>query len=88
MISPDMLKELTMGGGELRSFSSVGGYPIFYLDENDGHLCPECATEVLADGETLSAAAVNWESMMCCEICSGEIESAYGVPGEDDEDIF
>jgi len=86
MISPEMMDELTMKDGSLRSFSYVGGYPIFYLCTQDGVMCPECATEFLAEGETLSAAEVNWESMMFCERCDEEIESAYEVP--EDEDIF
>ena len=81
MFKPDYIS------GKLRSHSKVGGYPIFYLDEGDCVLCPECATDELTDGNKLSAAALNWESLMYCDQCSTEIESAYGVP-EEDADIF
>jgi hypothetical protein len=83
MISPEMMEELTMKDGSLRSFSSVGGYPIFYMDSEDCVFCAPCAKEEISDGATMARAEVNWESTMYCDRCSSEIESAYGEP--DDE---
>lgn len=72
-------------GTKLRSFTDVGCYPIFYVNEDDDLLCPECATVTLTD-EDLSqivSADVNWEdpAMFCAE-CGARIESAYA----EDED--
>ena len=60
-------------GGKVRSFTSVGGYPLFYWNEEEEILCPCCA-----DGEGgVKGADVNWESEMFCDLCSSQIESAY-----------
>jgi hypothetical protein len=82
-ISPEMMEELTMRGGELRSFSAVGGYPIFYMDDCDQVYCASCATEELADDGVMACAEINWESLMYCDSCCTEIESAYGVADDD-----
>lgn len=60
--------------GKVRSFTSVGGYPLFYWGGKEEILCPCCADE---DKEGVKGANVNWESKMFCDLCSSQIESAY-----------
>jgi len=77
---------LELINGQLRSYTTVGGYPVFYLDACDNAVCSECATESLNDGEIDSfkivGYAINYESEMYCDRCSEKIESSYG---EDEE---
>jgi hypothetical protein len=76
--------------GSLDAFAWPGGYPIFYLCEDSGVLCPDCARTVDGDPEGypqddpqwhIVAADVHWEGApMFCDNCNAEIESAYGDP--------
>jgi len=65
--------------GRLPSFTSVGCYPILYLDKHDNVLCPQCANEQDPDGDDAPVVAdVNWEDPdLFCDECSERIESAY-----------
>jgi hypothetical protein len=70
--------------GKLRTYTSVGSYPVFYLDGRDNLLCAECASEVIAeyeDGEDIrglpKVGAVNWEDPSLFCDCGERIESAY-----------
>lgn len=66
--------------GKLRSHTTVGGYPLFYLDSDDSCLCPSCADFETDENESgLNAAAINWESSMYCDGCGTDIEAAYDV---------
>lgn len=61
--------------GKLRAYSSVGCYPIIYLDPQGSVLCSTCASEEL---ESIKAATANWEDpQLFCDGCSQRIESAY-----------
>jgi hypothetical protein len=61
-----------------RAYTSVGGYPIFYLDREDNVLCPGCALEEETEDEReVVAADVNWESYLTCDECCDVIEMAY-----------
>ena len=73
----DVVKSLVSEDGSLSSFTMVGGYPIYYLDNLDQVLCPECATYSLACGEFIRHAEVNWESDITCDGCEEELERAY-----------
>jgi len=76
-----------MSNGKWRKFTSVGGYPLFYLMADNGVLCADCLTGADADGLSydfedpqwyVEAYGVNWEDPhLYCEHCSGRIESAY-----------
>ncbi|MDF1699856.1 MAG: hypothetical protein P1V36_01670 [Planctomycetota bacterium] len=70
-------------------FSSLGGYPIFYVTGDSGVLCPGCVEENLemcadvthdADPQwSVAGHDVNWEDQsLHCDHCSERIESAYG----------
>lgn len=70
----------------LPAFTSLGGYPIYYLDGNNMMLCAKCATESLIDPEEYDDFkpqhfGIYYEgSDMYCDICNAVIESAYGNP--------
>ncbi len=69
---------------ELPTFSSVGGYPLFYVDAHNNVLCPDCANENDEFSEELTDYDVNYEDpALYCDHCSCRIESAYA---EDDAD--
>lgn len=60
---------------KLRSFTSIGGYPVFYVTRVNECLCPDCATE---DKDSIVASDCNWENpLLFCDECSDRIESAY-----------
>lgn len=61
--------------GQLRKYTDLGGYPLFYLTKRDCVLCPLCANEEKA---VIVAADANWEDPeLYCDECSERIESAY-----------
>jgi hypothetical protein len=65
--------------GKLVKYTSLGCYPVFYLD-NSGHavLCATCANADEDNGREPSAADINWEDpALLCDECSERIESAY-----------
>lgn len=80
--------------GKLDTYAWPGGYPIFYLTEDCGTLCPACAngendslayTDQPADESDrdaqwhIVACDCNWEDeSMYCDHCNRHIESAYG----------
>ena len=85
--------------GKLPSYVWPGGYPLFYLTQDDGILChgPECAngpeakqaeTECPDDDQwRIVASDVHWEGApLTCDHCGEEIASAYGDPDNPEED--
>ncbi len=67
-------------------FTSLGSYPLIYLDKDGEVLCAKCADE---ETEELQGADVFLEgSPEQCAGCNKEIKSAYGDPDdeEDEED--
>lgn len=80
-------------GREYPAHAWPGGYPLYYVVEDSGVLCPGCASApfksdpeswkrtVDADDEQfyIVAAEVNWEDQnLNCEHCSSLIPAAYG----------
>ncbi len=67
-----------------------GGYPTFFLCDDGGSLCHDCAKserrnilDSIAnkhnDGWRIVAMDINWEDVdLLCDNCSKQIESAYG----------
>ena len=77
--------------GKYPAFAWPGGYPIIYVTDDSGVLCPECAngengSEASEDAEPrsgwrLEGSDVHWEGEpVTCDHCGKEIESAYGNP--------
>ncbi|MGB6016809.1 MAG: hypothetical protein WBG32_18895 [Nodosilinea sp.] len=61
--------------GQLRAYSSIGGYPIVYLNSQGSAFCANCANEEL---ENIRVATANWENpSLFCDGCGQRIESAY-----------
>ena len=72
------LTGFVMDNGKLRSFTSIGGYPLFYYDKEGNCLCPECASSNDEYTEPLIGVDANWENPdLHCDHCSERIESAY-----------
>ena len=71
--------------GNLPSFAWPGGYPLYYLDEDNNVLCAEAANKLLSEGGKIVAQEIHWEgSPLICDQSGVEIESAYGIPEEND----
>jgi len=78
----------------LSAYAWPGGYPIFYLLEDNGVLCPACANGENGSDASVAAgtdpqwhivaADIHWEGdALVCDHCYGAIESAYGPIEED-----
>lgn len=70
---------------ELPALSSIGGYPLYYVSSYGNVYCADCANELIDDEyEDIVAYDTHMEGEpLYCE--NGHIiESAYGVPGDDD----
>lgn len=72
--------------GQLVDYAWPGGYPVYYITDDGGTLCPDCArmaereglTGTPGDGWDIVAADVNWEDPdLACDHCYERIESAY-----------
>lgn len=77
--------------GAFDKYAWPGGYPIFYLMEDGGVICPDCANKeselIRVSREDhdkqwqIAAADINWEdASLYCDHCSQRIESAYAEP--------
>ena len=77
----------------IESYVWPGGYPIFYVANDGGCICPACVSSNLeqitestniqaGDGWQIVGHDVNWEDpKLYCEHCGNRIEPAYA---EDD----
>ena len=86
----EVTRELLVDG-RLPRYTSLGSYPIVYLDGHDCVLCWQCATASLVEDEPIDerdrpvVCDVHWEGPPDhCESCGAEIESAYGDPDSGD----
>lgn len=89
-----MTKKLPrLESGKLASFAWPGGYPLYYVTQDGGVLCPGCAKTAESKGLTgdlddpqwyIIAVQINWEEELTCDHCNEKIESAYGndMPAE------
>jgi hypothetical protein len=68
--------------GSLSAYAWPGGYPIFYLDNQNSVLCARCAQKNYSEPEPvffIVAADANYENdSLYCDECSDRIECAYG----------
>ena len=66
-------------GYPLPAYTSLGSYPIIYLDKRDRCLCADCANDPECEIGPAVLCDVLWEGdPVECEGCGGEIETAYG----------
>lgn len=69
------LEDYTFEDGTLHEHAWPGGYPLYYLTEENDTLCASCATQ---EKECLVAAEANYEDrLLFCDECSERIPSAY-----------
>ena len=91
------LDEIRDDSGNLPAYAWPGGYPIYYVTADCGVLCagPECANGPESRAAKVDypddkqwrvvAADVHWEGEpLICDHCGDEIESAYGVPDQEE----
>jgi len=74
------MKFPTMTDGSLYKYSSVGCYPLFYIDGHNEVLCRDCAQESLNsdfEQDRPVACEANWEDPNLFCNCGERIESAY-----------
>lgn len=70
--------------GQFPAYAWPGGYPLYYITQDNGVLCAKCANDYMEGRDTeeqLKPVAVepNWENLnLYCENCNAQIESAYG----------
>jgi len=83
---PKITKELLdENGGKLPEFAWPGLYPLYYMSEEGTIFCCECANQEDANPEIVYYEA-HWEGEpLICEGCGKEIESAYGIPEQDED---
>ena len=70
---------------EVMAYAWPGGYPIFYMTEDAGVLCPPCVGENIDDccdpdnsQYHVAAHSANFENpTLFCDDCGKRIESAY-----------
>jgi len=71
--------------GKLISFTSLGGYPIYYLDTENSILCGTCANEPEQVFKIVAGDVYYEGADLACEGCGNPITSAYGDPAQPDE---
>jgi hypothetical protein len=80
------LSEIRQSDGKLPAYAWPGGYPIVYMPEDNGILCPKCANEYIPERDNQGqlqpvAYFVHYEGPAeQCENCNALIDSAYGDP--------
>lgn len=75
----------TLCNGQVEACAWPGGYPLLYVANDGGVLCPKCVQANLdlcqdpdADGWNIVGHDINWEDpALYCDHCNGRIESAY-----------
>jgi len=74
------------GQEKLPAHAFPGGYPLYYLDDENCTLCPDCATkDRLDEFNTVTEWSINEEDdTLFCEECNKRIENAWG---DDDWDM-
>lgn len=88
----DIEKLIDENDNQLPAYAWPGGYPLFYVTNDSGVLCQDCANMALKEGLINDEYDPQWyiisydinyeDTSLYCDHCSKTIESAYG----DDED--
>lgn len=65
------------------AYSSVGGYPLFYLDLEYNLYCPDCAEAAEDEDGVVPTGHPNWEDPCLYCDCGTRIESAYAEKEEE-----
>lgn len=82
---PDHIEAMRYNG-KLPAFSSVGGYPLLYINERNEGFCAECTDK--REHKVTDVDAHMEGAPYECDDCGSKIESAYGDPesGEESEE--
>ena len=73
----------------LEAFVWPGGYPLAYFTEEGDVLCAACATYARDKNGETTTPDIHWEGeALRCDECDTEIESAYGVPDGDSDEVL
>jgi len=82
-----LIKDQMAADDHLPAYAWPGGYPLFYMDEENNVLCPRCAFKDKDDEyRIITDYEINWEdSTLYCEECNDLIESAYGTDDEEEQ---
>jgi hypothetical protein len=75
------------GDGTYITFAWPGGYPCYYLDNENNVLCPDCANKEDMSTEVVAGDVYYEGPPLICDDCGTEIESAYGDPGEEESEV-
>lgn len=83
------VQRLRDAAGNFAPYAWPGCYPMVYVTERGGELCPACASD---DAENADDPVIDgdvyWEGpTRFCDGCCEEIESAYGDPDAEDEEV-
>jgi hypothetical protein len=71
------LKNVKNEDGTFQHYAWPGGYPLYYVDNENNVLCSDCANEEDVSTEVVEY-DVNWEDAeMLCDDCGYHVESAY-----------
>lgn len=81
---PIDMEAIRFSNGQLPSYAWPGGYPIIYFSADGSEWCPECANQEDADPEIVGYNTHLEGEPVICDGCGKEIESAYGIPGEEE----
>jgi uncharacterized Zn finger protein len=68
------------------TFAWRGGYPFYYLNNENNIVCPNCANKEGMSTEVVDGDAYYEGPPLICDDCGAEIESAYGNPDEDESE--
>jgi len=81
-----LIKDQMAADDHLPAYAWPGGYPLFYMDEENNVLCPRCAFKDKDDEyRIITDYEINWEDYnLRCDECNDFIEYAYGSDGDED----
>ncbi len=68
--------------GRLSAYAWPGGYPYYYVDDDNSVLCVNCARSSDEDPDEIpqfkpTGAGINCENELWCDDCGERIQSAY-----------
>jgi RNase P subunit RPR2 len=79
------VSKLVREDGHMKTYASVGGYDLTFLDTYGNVICDDCATDVHEGNnewltiDEVEGAFVHWEgSPLTCNECGAQIVSEYG----------
>lgn len=78
MLNQKMKTIAKVNRGKLPSYTDLGGYPLFYVNNHNNVLCPACANRHKEYDETIVDYDINYEdAMLMCDQCNQWIDPAY-----------